>query len=386
MLLESDGTEIDCHLGYQSPPEGFMEKIEKSLRGEETVRSLSDELARNPNNIEAALNLGRKMELLNRAGRAADLFRKVISIDPAGSKGVTYFQGEPVGFTAYAEFGLATISLFSDPPDPGPLRAYVYKYPVGPLVRRAYDILDINFYGRGRNAGEFYEEYASRFPNDQKIFRTWLRFILVDPQKLGEALDGALKAVSLSEHIPDVASEAWATLARVRLARGEKSEAAVAAEQAALASEQNPLQLVSAAELLVAAGATGRALDFYGKSFAKNHSQNAGILIAYAVFWARRTENAASALDAAKLAIKLEPGSYSVWKAMSAFRFDRAEYNEALKAAEKALALAPLGKPEIKNDLLRNLAKIKSTISDLKKRTKSVSGVAISPLVQGSFI
>ena len=51
MLFAPDGSEVDWHVGYGPPPEKYQEQVEKSLKGVDTFKSLSDQYAKNPKNL-----------------------------------------------------------------------------------------------------------------------------------------------------------------------------------------------------------------------------------------------------------------------------------------------------------------------------------------------
>ena len=82
-------------------------------------------------------------------------------------------------------------------------------------------------------------------------------------------------------------------------------------------------------------------MGIYGPEFAKKNEADANVLYTYAEFWSRQGQNLESALGAAKKSTELGPEYYSYYT-LANILFKMKKYDEALKAAEKALELAKL--------------------------------------------
>jgi len=86
----------------------------------------------------------------------------------------------------------------------------------------------------------------------------------------------------------------------------------------------------------------------------------------YAQFWSGQSQNLESALEAAKKAAVLTPDSYSPWSTMGQIYLKQKYYGEALKAAEKALSLAPDQPPQIKESVKKTIEAIKTAAQEKK--------------------
>ena len=60
MVLDKDGSEIDWHVGYGPPPDKFLERLEKTVKGIDTYKILSERYAKEPKNIEVVFKLAKK--------------------------------------------------------------------------------------------------------------------------------------------------------------------------------------------------------------------------------------------------------------------------------------------------------------------------------------
>jgi hypothetical protein len=104
MILASDGSEVDWHVGYGPPPEKFHERVDKSYRGIETFRFYADQYAKDPKNLDVVFRLAKKHGDRYDQDKATALYNEVLAIDPDGKKGTTDYDKTKVSYTQYAEF------------------------------------------------------------------------------------------------------------------------------------------------------------------------------------------------------------------------------------------------------------------------------------------
>ena len=362
MVLDPDGSEVDWFVGYGPPPEKFQDKLDKALRGVDTFKSLSARYVRDPDNVEILFKLGQKQDQRFRSKTATELYSRVLALDPGGTKGATIFQNEKVSYTQYARFNLGYHALVKKM-DVSQLKAFVKAYPDSAIVKEAYERMSIDLYlnnASGAEAEAFFQEYTGRFPSDPATLNSWVRRILRDKDPIAKGIELAEKAAALSRAKPD--PEILINLAGLYLLKGDKAKAIAAAEDAAKIAEDKWLSKI--AGVFLEAGRENRALAVYGPDYVrKNYKKGSGLTL-YMNFWMNRDTNQESALDAAKRVVELMPDSFMVWSWMSRIYLKLKNYPEALKAAEKALALAP---QEIKVLYQGTLNEIKSKMGKDKK-------------------
>jgi len=339
MVLDPDGAEIDWFVGYGPPPEKFQDKLDKALRGADTFKSLSARYVRDPDNVEILFKLGQKQDQRFRSKTAAELYGRVLALDPDGTKGTTVFQNEKVSYTQYARFNLGYHAL-AEKTDVSQLKAFVKAYPDSAIVKEAYERMSTDLYlnhASGAEAEAFFQEYTGRFPSDPAALNSWVRRILRDKTRVEKGIELAEKAAALSRAKPD--PEILINLAGLYFLKGDKAKAIAAAEDAAKIAEDKWLSKI--AGVFLEAGREDRALDVYGPDYVrKNFKKGLGLTL-YMNFWMNRDKNLESALDAAKRSVELMPGNFMVWNWMSRIYLKRKNYPEALKTAEKALSAAP---------------------------------------------
>ena len=109
-LLDGEGRKVDWLVGYEPPPDRFLAKLERAVRGVDSYQALSERYAKEPNNPEAAFRLALKYrDDPNQKEKAVALFRQVRSADVQATAG----QTEVDGFSAraslreFAEYFLA---------------------------------------------------------------------------------------------------------------------------------------------------------------------------------------------------------------------------------------------------------------------------------------
>jgi cytochrome c-type biogenesis protein CcmH/NrfG len=77
-------------------------------------------------------------------------------------------------------------------------------------------------------------------------------------------------------------------------------------------------------------------------------------------------KNLESALEAAKKSVALTPGAYTGWNNLSQVNLKLKKYDDALKAAEKALEIAPAQPAQIKDNIKKSIEQIKAAALDKK--------------------
>jgi len=108
-----------------------------------------------------------------------------------------------------------------------------------------------------------------------------------------------------------------------------------------LAAKLRPDQwytLAQVAGIYAKLGKTDKALAVYGPEFAKKNWGDQGTLSSYASFWSKQGTNLDNALAAAKKSVELTPDYYNN-NVLGQLLFKLKKYDEALKAAEKAVEL-----------------------------------------------
>jgi tetratricopeptide (TPR) repeat protein len=124
--------------------------------------------------------------------------------------------------------------------------------------------------------------------------------------------------------------------------------------------------LLTAARILIDADQKDRALAVFGPELLKGHLSEPVVLRGYVSFWSGQSLNLDSALQAAMKSIELVPDGYREWSAVSQVQLKLKAYDEALKAAEKALALAPTQPPNLKDNIKRTIEQIKAAQAEKK--------------------
>lgn len=334
-------------MGYGPPPEGFRERIDDVLAGADTFKALSARHAQTPGDVEVLFKLGTKYDRRYDRDKAAEFYGKVLAADPDGKKGTTDFGKEKISYTQHAELSLGQIALGNRSPDTAPLLAFIKKYRDGAAVRQAYDRLSSGYFVRMApkdEAARFFEEYSAAFPDHPRAVGDWMRRIIRDggPADLGAKL--AAKALAFMADAPDAR---WLIdVAQIQLLNGDTDKVVSTLESAVeSAGESDPFVAASAAGIFVKAGREDKALEAFGPGFAKANWDNAGVLSRYAMFWAGQGGmNSEGALAGAKRTVELSPEAYTSWNTLASVHRLRKDFGEAVKAAEKAVELAPAGR------------------------------------------
>ena len=407
MLVDADGSATDWLVGYGPPPDKFLERLDKSLKGVDTFKSLSERYAKEPKNIEVLFKLGQKLESRydeENQKKALDLFKQVIAIDPEGKMGTTEYEKEKVSYTEYAEFSIGSMSIFSMKADPAPLKAFLKKYSESAIVKSAYQYLSYYYQDSDskEEATQFFEEYIGRYPQDPDVLNSYVSRIIQDKENLDKGIELGEKIREIMKYSPRPSY--MKNLAELYVLKGDKTKAEElygkdfmdgqvsrlpynlidyaqfwvkqktntesAMEMAELALKLRPdnsYLLQSAARIYCQLDKVDKALEIFGPEFIKNHLDKASDLNSYAWFWAGQGNNLESALESAKKSVELSQESSHYWDTLS-FVYSKLNRNEdALKAAETALKLAEEAKetyfiPRIK----QRIEQIKKAIAEKK--------------------
>jgi tetratricopeptide (TPR) repeat protein len=393
LILGPDGAEVDWHVGYLPPPEKYVEKLKLSAAGTDTVKSLSEAVAKDPKNAAATFKLARKYDARYLRDKALELYRGFLALDAAGTSGTTDYRSATVTNKAFAEFSIGIISLTAGPRSVEPLKAYLKSAADGPLLRDAWRRL-AGYYiyaGDKEDARRFYEDFIARFPEDTYAYDSWVNRIIQDGSK-----ESADKGIDLIEKIRDLTiyapdpNDLYQEMAALYMLKGDAGKAlenygdrfvtrqiglatsnlvqyaqfwsnknenipgAVKAVELALKLEPDmPYVLQAAAGLYIKAGQESQALAVYGPEFAKKNWGTAGPLYGYSRFWLGQNLNLGRALEAARRMVEIEPlGAWFYWDTLAGLEAKAKNFGAAVKAGEKAVEVADEGtKPSMRKKL-----------------------------------
>jgi tetratricopeptide (TPR) repeat protein len=355
------------------------------VAGIDTYGALSDRYAKDPDNVEVVFKLAEKCadrysdELTKKSN---ELYQKVLTMDLGGRTGSYYDEDRKasVPYVEAAEFALAQQASRGRKPDPAPLRAFIAKHPSSVLLKSAYGSLSY-YYGYQapkEDAAKFFEEALAKFPDDKNMASTYLARIVRDkePVDKGLALAEKLKEKTGYPRDPDIQE----SLAQLYVLKEEPAKAEeeygkdfvddyISTAVFALTGYANfwidqEKNLESAEEMAdIAAAAVGakkdvpyyylsqvaavyaklgkidKALSLYGPEQAKKSWDDQGALYSYAAFWYRQDKNLESAVEAAQRSVELKSDYFNNF-ILGQVLFKLKKYDEALKAAEKAVELA----------------------------------------------
>jgi tetratricopeptide (TPR) repeat protein len=299
-----------------------------------------------------------------------------------GGRTASYYDENDKATIPYveaADFALAQSTAMGAKPDPAPLLAFIKKYPASAFVKNAYSYLGY-YYGQmasKEDAAKFFEEYTAKFPDNKDALQSYVQRIVKDKDPVDKGLELAEKLKELTGYpeSPEV-QEALAQLYVLKNDPGKADEvygkdfvdsyisSAVFAltgyanfwidQEKNLASAEETADVVAAAlgastdvpsyYLSQVAGIYARlkkpdkALGLYGPAFAKKNWGDANSLASYAGFWQRQGTNLDDALAAARHSVEMAPDYYNNF-ILAQILFKMKSYDEALKAAEKAVEL-----------------------------------------------
>lgn len=383
LLLGPDGSEIDWHVGYSPPPEKFQDKLDNSVKGIDTAKALAASYAKDPKNVDIVFKLAQKYDdRLNpydppSREKIVKLFKEVLALDPDGKKGTTDYGDKKVTFTEYAEFSLGILAYRTEKRDLEPLKAFIKKYQSSPLLRNAYSYASM-YYGYSstkEEADKFFEEYVAKYPDDPYVLSSYIQRIIRDKGPLDRGVELAKKTQEMTKYNPDPRYNK--SLAELYILKGEPEKAddlygknfmegrismlgynlleyanfwvqqnkntdsALAmAEMALRLNPENWYSIQSLAQIYLKLNKDDKALEVYGPGLAKKNWDKSSELARYSRFWTGQGKNLDSALEAAKRAVELAPDEAYNWDAVSQACLKLKKYDEALKAEEKAVALA----------------------------------------------
>jgi tetratricopeptide (TPR) repeat protein len=376
LVLGSDGSEIDWHVGYGPPPEKFLERVEKTVKGIDTFKVLSEKYAKEPKNVEWVFKLAQKYDSRYDEEKAKELFSKVLAIDPKGEKGTTEYGEEKVTYSEYAEFSLGTLELYSRPGSPESFKAFIQKYPESKMLKDAYGYLG-SYYRRAgskEEAAQFFEEYTSKYPDDPRVLNTYVQRIIRDKDNIDRGIELAEKIKELIRYNPspsymrnlaelyslkgeqDKANEVYGKdFMEGRVSRlvydlrdyvnfwvGQESNSESVEDMMELAVKMAPdnFYVVRAvADIYVKLDKPEKALEVFGPDCIKDYMDDSNSLYSYARFWGTLGKNLESALEAAKKSVELAEAPYK-WDTLSLVNLKLKKYDAAMKAAEKAVETA----------------------------------------------
>lgn len=398
LILGPDGAEVDWHIGYLPPPEKFVEKLKMSAAGTDTVKSLTEAVAKDPNSAVAVFKLARKYDARYLRDKALDLYRKFLALDPAGTSGTTEYGKTTVPNKAFAEFSIAILSIYAVPRSVEPLKAYLKSTAEGPLLRDAWRRL-AGYYiytGSKEDAERFYAEFIARFPEDAYAYDSWVERIIQDGAK-----ETADKGIELIEKIRDLTTynpdpnELYQKMAALNMLKGDTDKAlesygdrfvtrqiglatsslvqfaqfwtsknenlpgALKAIELAIKLEPDMAYVLQAAAgVYVKAGKESQALAVYGPEFARKNWAQAGPLYGYSRFWLGQNLNLGSALEAARRMVEIEPlGAWFYWDTLAGLEAKAKNFAAAIKAGEKAVEVAD---DEMKPSMRKKLEQYKA--------------------------
>jgi tetratricopeptide (TPR) repeat protein len=403
MMLAGDGSEIDWVVGYDPPADKFQARIEAMVAGIDTYKTLNAAYAKNPKDVPTVFKLAQKYGDRYAEDKTKELYRAVIALDPEGKAGTFKPEGQDfeVPYTEYAEFALGETAIYSQKPDPAAMKAFLAKYPASRLLKRAYSVLSYSYTYQAtkEEAAKFFEEYAGKFPQDAAVLDQWLARINRDkgPLDKGVELAGRIKDLTKSNPVRRYNKDA----AELWLNKGDKDKAdeifgksfmegqatslaydlldyanfwiqkdankdnAVAMAELALRMRPDQTYFVQqTAGIYVRTGKMDKALEIFGPAWLQKNGDKADGQYSYASFWGNQGQNLDGALAAAKKAVEMKPEKYYYWSALATVHQKMKNYDEAIKAAQKAVDLA---EDQAKEYLKKNLERIKAAQAQDKK-------------------
>jgi tetratricopeptide (TPR) repeat protein len=403
MAIGSDGSEVDWHVGYSPPPDNFLDKLEQTLKGIDTFKSLSEKYAKEPKNVEVVFKLARKYDRKYDQEKAIELYQEVLTIDPEGKMGTTDYREEKVTYTEYAEFSIGTMKVYSSKSDPEPIKAFIKKHPESKLLKSAYGRLSYYYRDRGskEETAAFYEDYTSRWPEDPNVLSSYVSRIIRDKDNFDKGIELAEKIKDILKYNPD--PYYMKDFAKLHLLKEDEDKAEEVygetfmdeqvsnlfdnlidyvnfwvKQKTNLESAEEMIDLVlklkpdsgygvrTAASIYIKLDKLEKALNVFGPEFIKEYVDQPGALSRYARFWANQGENLESALKAAKKSVELNPSDRS-WDTVSLVYAKLKKYSEAIKAVEKAVELADEG---VKVRYKNRIKQIKKAQEEEKKEKK----------------
>ncbi len=403
LFLDGSGAEVDWIVGYDPPADVFHEKILKIPAGIDTYKLLAETYAKNPKDIPTVFKLAMKWGDRYDEAKAKEFFQAVIALDPQGQAGK--YRVEPDGFevsyTEYAEYAIGERSVMTQKPDPAAMRAFLAKYPASKLRKQAYQTLSYSYSYQGtkEESAAFFEEYAGKFPDDPQVLDMWLARINRDkgPYDKGAELAARIRALTRSNPVrrynKDMAEvyanrgeaikaeevygksfmEGQATSMAIDLieyaqfwaGREANKDSAVAMAETALKLKPDMMYVVQqAAGVFVKLGREGKAMEVFGPAWLEKNGGTAANQYSYGAFWSGQGKNMDAALAALRKAVAMDPDKYYFWSGLANGLQKIKAWDEAIQAAEKAVAAAD---EPMKENLRKAVERIKTAQAADKK-------------------
>ena len=395
---------MDWILGYDPPADRFQLKVDKVAAGMDTYKALNAAYIKNPKDIPTVFKLALKWNDRYGEAKAKDLYRSVIALDPQGKAGTYRPEGEDfeVSYAEYAEFAIGQMDIYSAKPDSGPMKDFIAHYPASRLLKQAYRILasPMSYQATKEEAAKFFQEYAGKFPDDPAVLNQWLARINRDKDALdkGAELAGTIGRLTkanpvrrynkdiaelwLNKGDQDKADEAYGKTfmegqasnlaydlldyANFWVQKDANKDSALAMAEMALKMKPDFVYIVQqVAAVYVRLGKTDKALEIFGPAWLQKRGDDVNSLSSYASFWANQGQNMEDALAAAKKSVALKPEQYYLWSTLGTVYLKMKNYDEALKAAQKAYDLAD---EQIKEYLIKNVERIRNAQAQDKKK------------------
>ncbi|MCX6561347.1 MAG: hypothetical protein NTZ26_12640 [Candidatus Aminicenantes bacterium] len=403
LFLDASGAEIDWIVGYDLPADVFHEKMLKIPAGIDTYRVLAAAYAKNPKDVPTVFKLALKWGDRYDEAKSKEFFQAVIALDPQGTTGP--YRVEPDGlevpYTEYAEYQIGYNSVMTMKPDPASMRAFIAKYPDSKLLKQAYQTLSFaySYQGTKEESAKFFEEYAGKFPNDPKVLDMWLARINRDkgPFDKGAELAARIRALTRSNPVrgynKDVAElyanrnetakiedvygksfmEGQATALAIDLieyaqfwaGRDANKDSALEMVETAMRLKPDFLYIIQqGASVLIKLGREDKAMEVFGPAWLAKNGDKSTNQYSYGAFWSGQGKNMDAALAALRKAIATDPDKYYYWSGLATALQKVKKWDEAVQAAEKAVALAD---DQIKPAMRASLERIKTAQAADKK-------------------
>jgi tetratricopeptide (TPR) repeat protein len=302
MVVTPKGEEIDRLIGYGPPPENFKDRLEETYKSEQNYLSLIRSFTLNPNDLKTAVLLAQKY-LYRDDYTSAEKMRTVImaQVDEARKLMVPLLdlEGE-VSAYEYARF----LEPFQSP---NKVLDFAKEFPNSKLLNELFRELAHLLWREDtrEDAMKIYDELFKIYPDNLDLIAPYVNYCTNAKFNLEQAtkLADAVYKIGTFEAQGRIAYD----YARLLLYKGEKS----------------------------------KAKTVYGDNFAQLlwKNQDTSGLNSYAWFWAWEKDNLLSALDAAKKSLQLKDDA-NTWDTLSMVYWKMKDYQNALRAEEKALELA----------------------------------------------
>jgi tetratricopeptide (TPR) repeat protein len=376
MILDPDGSEVDWHVGYGPPPENFHQQIDKSFKGIDTYKYYAALYEKNPKDVTFVFGLAKKYDQRFNQEKAVALYKEAIALDPDGKKGTTEYGKNQIPNTQYAEFQIGSLSLMGMKVDPEPMKSFIKKYGSGDMVKEAYQRL-ASYYSRSgskEDAAAFFDEAISKVPNDPMIVSAFVRKIIMSKENVDKGIELSSKLLESMKYgaepmyVRDLAdlyvlkgdtAKADSVYGRefmngkvstlsynlIQYAsfwapKNKNSESALAMAEIAVKLRPGEEYFIrQAARVCCQLKKFDKAMEFYGPEYIGKFMGDANKLSTYADFWTSQGSNLEGALAAAKKAVELSQGVASNWGILALVYQKMKNYDEAIKAGEKAVEL-----------------------------------------------